>query len=90
MDRHLEPPLSYDQLLLTNNQLKTRVNELELINMMTTESEARLQKEIESIRKNEQDMKPHINQLEQALNDRDTSNNEDHHPAKRTRLSEPS
>lgn len=89
MDRHLEPPLSYDQLLLTNNQLKTRVNELELINMMTTESEARLQKEIEAIRKNEEDMKRHINQLEQALHDRNTNNDQDPHPAKRTRLSEP-
>jgi hypothetical protein len=37
MDRHLEPPQTYDQLLHTNNQLKTRVNELELINMMRKE-----------------------------------------------------
>jgi GATA-binding protein, other eukaryote len=91
MDRHLEPPQTYDQLLLANNQLKTRVNELELINMMTTESEARLQTELDTIRKNEDDLKRHINQLEQALNDRSSNNNDqkDAHPAKRTRLSEP-
>lgn len=85
LDRHLEPPQTYDQLLLSNNQLKTRVNELELINMMTRESEARLQKEIESIRKSEEESKRRISELEQQLNDRD---NNDAHPSKRTRLSD--
>lgn len=31
-DRHLEPPQSYDGLLQANSALKTRVNELEVIN----------------------------------------------------------
>ncbi len=84
MDRHLEPPQAHDQLLLSNNQLKTRVNELELINMMRTESEARLQKELDTTRKNEEDLKRRIDQLEQQVNDRNTH---DAHPSKRTRLS---
>jgi GATA-binding protein, other eukaryote len=85
MDRHLEPPQTYDQLILSNNQLKTRVNELELINMMRTESEARLQKELDTIRAGEEDLKRRINQLEQHINDRDAH---DAHPSKRTRLSD--
>jgi hypothetical protein len=86
IDRHLEPPQTYEQLLLSNNQLKTRVNELELINMMTRESEGRLQKEIEIVRKSEDDLKRRINELEQQ-----TSNGDIHdsaHPGKRARLSE--
>ncbi|MCJ1234122.1 hypothetical protein MMC14_002080 [Varicellaria rhodocarpa] len=31
-DRHLEPPATYESLLQSNNTLKTRVNELEVIN----------------------------------------------------------
>jgi GATA-binding protein, other eukaryote len=85
MDRHLEPPQTYDQLLHTNNQLKTRVNELELINIMRKESEVRLQKELSTMRQIEDDMKRQIHQLEQQINDQNTH---DSHPAKRTRLSE--
>lgn len=86
IDRHLEPPQTYDQLVLLNNQLKTRVNELELINMMRTESEARLQKDLDAVRRNEEDLKRRLDHLEQHINDRDTH---DAHPSKRTRLSEP-
>lgn len=101
MDRHLELPQTYDQLLQTNNQLKTRVNELELINMMRTESEARLQKELDSIRKNNEDMKRHMDHLERQLDERNhhhypphhhhyhDDNDQDSYPSKRTRLSEP-
>ena len=85
MDRHLEPPQTYDQLLHHNNQLKTRVNELELINIMRKESEVRLQKELDTFRKNEEDLKRRLDQLEQQLNDRHM---DDAHPSKRTRLSE--
>ncbi|KAF7511960.1 hypothetical protein GJ744_003193 [Endocarpon pusillum] len=83
-DRHLEPPQTYDQLLHHNNQLKTRVNELELINIMRKESEVRLQKELDTFRKNEEDLKRRLNQLEQQLND---GHMDDAHPSKRTRLS---
>jgi GATA-binding protein, other eukaryote len=85
MDRHLEPPQTYDQLLHTNNQLKTRVNELELINMMRKESEVRLQKELSTMHQTEDEMKRRIDQLEQQINE---NNTRDAHPAKRTRLSE--
>jgi len=85
MDRHLEPPQTYDQLLHVNNQLKTRVNELELINMMRKESEVRLQKELSTMHQTEDEMKRRIDQLEQQINDHNTR---DAHPAKRTRLSE--
>lgn len=89
IDRHLEPPQTYDQLLLSNNQLKTRVNELELINMMRTESEMRLQKELETVRKSEEDLKRRLNELEQQQSN-DGRNSHEAHPSKRTRLSEPS
>ena len=86
MDRHLEPPQTYDQLLHHNNQLKTRVNELELINIMRKESEVRLQKELETYRKNEEDLKRRLSQLERQIDDREADNA---HPCKRPRLSEP-
>jgi GATA-binding protein, other eukaryote len=86
-DRHLEPPQAYDQLLHSNNQLKTRVNELELINMMRTETEVRLQRDLNTARKSEDDLKRRIDQLEQLLNNRATDDDAAH-PAKRTRLSE--
>ena len=56
-DRHLEPPQTYDQLLTANNQLKTRVNELEVINIMIRESENRLRTELEMIQRKEEDLK---------------------------------
>lgn len=84
IDRHLEPPQTYEQLLHHNNQLKTRVNELELINIMRKESEVRLQKELDAFRKNEEDLKRRVNHLEQQLND---GHMDDAHPSKRTRLS---
>lgn len=85
MDRHLEPPQTYDQLLHSSNQLKTRVNELELINIMRKESEVRLQRELSAMRQSEDDLKRRIAQLEQQINDHNT---DDAHPAKRARLSE--
>jgi GATA-binding protein, other eukaryote len=84
-DRHLEPPQTYDQLYQSNSLLKTRVNELELINMMRTESEARLQKELDAVRCREDDLKRRLGQLEQLANENST---EVAHPPKRTRLSE--
>lgn len=86
IDRHLEPPQSYDQLLQSNNRLKTRVNELELINIMRTESEGRLQQELDAIRKNEDDLKRRIHQLERHISDHHP-NVDDAHPSKRPRLS---
>ena len=65
-NRDLERPQSYEQLLSSNSQLKTRVNELELINMMRLESENRLQRELERSRANEDDLKRRIDQLEAA------------------------
>lgn len=53
--------------------------------MMRTESEARLQKELDTTRRSEEDLKRRIDQLEQQINDHNT---DDAHPSKRTRLSE--
>lgn len=75
-DRHLEPPQTYDQLLVANTQLKTRVNEVEVINIMQRESENRLRSEVN-------DLKNRINELEHLLQGRDA----EQPSSKRVRLS---
>ena len=52
---------------------------------MRTESETRLQKEVNTFRQNEDDLKRRISQLEQQIEAR---NIHDVHPPKRARLSE--
>ena len=83
-DRHLEPPPTYEQLLVVNTQLKTRVNELEVINIMQRESENRLRSEIEAVRRNEAEFKRLLTDLEHLLKEKDA----DQPPLKRTRISD--
>lgn len=81
-ERHLEAPASYDQLLNHNNALRTKVNELQLINMMISESEATLRRERDAANQNVEEMRARIRQLEhQGM---------DHleHPNKKMRMSD--
>ena len=80
-DRHLEPPATYEQLLRSNTDLRTRVTELEVINMMVSESEAGLRKERDHALRNEDDLRRRVHELEQQLSN-------DEHQAKRVRLSD--
>ena len=83
-ERHLEPPQTYDQLMSSNEILKTRVSELEVINMMVREEESRMRREIDSLHRNEDDLKRRLADLERQLRDKD----EQEPAAKRLRLSD--
>ena len=70
-DRHLEPPQSFEQLINTNEHLKTRVSELELMNMMVREEENRMRRELDTARRTEDDLKRRISDLERQLREKD-------------------
>jgi GATA-binding protein, other eukaryote len=79
-DRGLEPPATYDQLLNHNNTLRTKVNELQLINMMISESEATLRRERDAANQNVEELRARIRQLEEKENLE--------HPNKKMRMSD--
>lgn len=83
-DRHLEPPQTYDQLISANTNLRTRVTELEVINMMVTESEAALRKERDAVAAREDELKRRITELELQVAEANQGP-----PAKKLKLSEP-
>lgn len=78
-DRGLEPPATYEQLLNHNNTLKIKVNELQLINMMITESEAGLRRERDAANQSLEELRSRIRQLEEKDNME--------HPSKKMRMS---
>ena len=86
-DRHLEPPATYDQLLNHNNTLRTKVNELQLINMMISESEATLRRERDAANQTVEALRARIRQLENQSLD-DNNNNTLEHPNKKMRMSD--
>jgi GATA-binding protein, other eukaryote len=51
---HLEPPLSYDQLVQSNTALKTRVSELDLINDLFKGRVSELEQSEKEARRNEE------------------------------------
>ena len=81
-DRNLEPPHTYEQLTAQNTTLRTRVTELEVINMMVSESEASLRRERDAFLRKEEDLKRRISELEQQLSAGDE------HAAKKIKVSE--
>ncbi|KAK2746784.1 hypothetical protein FQN57_002826 [Myotisia sp. PD_48] len=90
-DRHLEGPPTYENLLAGNTTLKTRVNELELINELFRDSESRLRRSLEDFQAREESLKDRVTKLEALLAECDNcrSKDESNEPqAKRTRLSE--
>ena len=89
-DRHLEPPQTYDGLIQTNNSLKTRVNELEVINNLFRDEVAQLnmtRQLLEQSQQRENDLKRQVEELEHELDElREGSEPR----AKRPRISETS
>ena len=83
-DRLLDPTRTYEQLMASNTNLRTRVTELEVINMMVSESEAALRKERDTALHAEGELRRRITELEQRLADTE----DDFPPTKRRRLSE--
>jgi GATA-binding protein, other eukaryote len=78
-DRHLEPPQTYEQLFLQNTQLKTKVSELEVINIMQRESATR---EVSELTSEVEDLKRQLRELKQTLEERDV----EQRPSKKPRL----
>jgi GATA-binding protein len=83
-DRHPDAPLTYDQLLAANTTLRTRVSELEVINMVYCENE-------NTLRGERDDLKRKVDDLERQLRDaRDARDVHDAEPlSKRPRRDEP-
>jgi hypothetical protein len=69
---------------VANSQLKARISELEVINLMQRESENRLRAEMEASRQNEMDLKRRLDELEALVK---TNDGDEPPPSKRTRLS---
>ncbi|KAI1612795.1 GATA-binding protein [Exophiala viscosa] len=81
-DRHSES-LTYDQLLAANTTLRTRVSELEVINMVYLDNENSLRKERDKVVQERDDLKRRVDELENQLHE---VNNQEH-PSKKQRLS---
>lgn len=76
--------MSYDQLLAANAHLKTRVSELEVINMMYSDNENSVRVERDSAIKAQEELKRRVRDLEEQLR----RSNDAEHPSKRPRFSE--
>ncbi|EZF32354.1 protein GZF3 [Trichophyton interdigitale H6] len=90
-ERHLEGPQTYENLVAANTSLKTRVNELELINDLFQDSESRLRQSLKEAQKREEELKRRISELEGRLSGQEQAQSKDE-PAepqtKRCRLSD--
>ena len=81
---NLEGTISYEQLLAANTNLRTRVSELEVINMVYSDNENSLRTERDSAVRERDELKRRLEELEQRLNDTiDLA-----HPSKKTKLSD--
>ncbi|KAL9114437.1 MAG: hypothetical protein Q9227_001518 [Pyrenula ochraceoflavens] len=75
--RHLEPPHTYEERLhRENTQLRTRVSELEVVNML-------MKSDLDTARVGENDLKRRISELEQQLKEKEVEP-----PSKKIRLSD--
>ncbi|KAK5944502.1 GATA zinc finger protein 3 [Knufia obscura] len=84
-DRQLEQPMSYEALVAQNAVLKTRVSELEVINMVFSDNENNLRRERDEAIQVTDHFKRRIEELEQQL-----QSNELAHPNKKQRVESPS
>ncbi|RMD44120.1 hypothetical protein DV735_g989, partial [Chaetothyriales sp. CBS 134920] len=66
---HLEGSVSYEQLLAANTTLRTRVSELEVINMVYSDNENSLRSERDKAVRERDELQQRIEQLERQLND---------------------
>lgn len=83
-DRTIESgPLTYEELVASNNVLRTRVSELEVINMMYTDNENNLRRERDEAVQAREDLKRRVDELERQLG---PSENEP--PHKRARIAD--
>ncbi|KAM5432104.1 hypothetical protein MferCBS31731_007605 [Microsporum ferrugineum] len=92
-ERHLDGPQTYENLVAANTSLKTRVNELELINDLFQDSESRLRQSLKEAQKREEELKRRISELEGRLSEQELGQSKDEPAephAKRCRLSDSS
>ncbi|KAK2875357.1 hypothetical protein FQN49_001675 [Arthroderma sp. PD_2] len=92
-ERHLDAPQTYESLSAANTSLKTRVNELELINDLFQDSESRLRQSLKEAQKREEELKRRISELEGRLSGQEQGQSKDEPAepqAKRCRLSDSS
>ncbi|KEF58279.1 GATA-binding protein, other eukaryote [Exophiala aquamarina CBS 119918] len=82
-DRHLEAPMSYEQLVVANTNLRTRVSELEVINMVYSDNENSLRAERDRAVKERDELKRKFEELEKRIQEL----NDPEQPTKRQRLS---
>lgn len=66
-DRHLQPPHPFDGLQSANTDLKTKVNELEVVNGLFTDRIRQLEYENRQCLQREEDYKRQISQLQDEL-----------------------
>lgn len=82
-DRHLEAPMTYEQLVAANTNLRTRVSELEVINMVYSDNENSLRSERDRAFKERDELKRKFDELEKRFQEI----NDPEQPLKRPRLS---
>ncbi|EXJ82523.1 hypothetical protein A1O3_06336 [Capronia epimyces CBS 606.96] len=66
-ERHLELPMTYDQLMTANTNLRTRVSELEVINMVYSDNENSIRKERDRAIQERDELKRKVDDLERRL-----------------------
>jgi GATA-binding protein, other eukaryote len=81
---NLEGPPTYEQLLAANTNLRTRVSELEVINMVYSDNENTLRSERDGAFRERDELKRRLEELEQQIN----GSPESQPPNKRARLSD--
>ncbi|EXJ78435.1 hypothetical protein A1O1_08835 [Capronia coronata CBS 617.96] len=87
-DRHTELPMSYEQLVTANANLRTRVSELEVISMVYSDNENNIRKERDRAVRERDELKRKVEQLERKLQDIREAKEEP--PSKKQRLSDQS
>lgn len=80
--------MSYDELVALNTSLRTRVSELEVINMVYHDNEQGLCRARDQAIKERDEMKRRVEELERRLGSGAYANNNDEHVAKKPRLSQ--
>ncbi|RMZ78543.1 hypothetical protein DV737_g3821, partial [Chaetothyriales sp. CBS 132003] len=81
---NVEGSVSYDQLVAANTSLRTRVSELEVINMVYSDNENSLRGERDKAIRERDELRQRVEQLEQQL----TESQELARPSKKAKLSE--
>ena len=83
---NLDGGISYEQLLAANTNLRTRVSELEVINMVYSDNENSLRTERDNAVRERDDLKRRVDDLEKQLSE----TAELSHPNKKARISDDS